>query len=184
MKPALKKILIAVSWVAVIALVVTAVVFFIPRDNTSFSFECFQVKMAVSDFLKDLENQRYDDAFDSLYCVSAEDGSPVEANEICRKAWTDRVAALRNGSEGTYLLDHSKLTVRKTDGVFQVSVILSVQRQGYNDPFYANGNLITVVYDDGWKISSVSAEPSALQTPFEKTVSGAMTADERSGEAN
>lgn len=179
MRSSVKRILIAVLSLVVLAFVVTAVIFFIPRDDTSFSFECFRAKAAVSGFLKDLENERYDDAFDAVYCFSAENSSPVESTDACRNAWTGRVVALRTGTDATYLSDFSDLKVRKVNGEMQISVLLSVQRQGYNDPFYSNGSVITVVYDGEWKIASVSAESVELQTPFEQAVSGRLTESER-----
>lgn len=182
MRNPFKSILLSVSILLAAVFLITAVVFFIPRDNTSFSFECFQVRAAVSGFLKDLKKERYDDAFDSVYCFSAEDGSAV-FSESCRDVWTKRVEGLRSGEESTYLSDFSDLRVRKVDGNFQVTVLLFVQRQGYNDPFYSNGNVITVIYEDGWKISSVSGEPVGLQTPFEKAVSGCMTESDWAGKA-
>ncbi len=158
---------------------VTAVIFFIPRDNTSFSFECFRLRLAVSDFLKDVEKGRFDDAFERVYCTSAEDGIQIEGNEKCRQTWIGRVYALRR-EDNTYLNGYSNLKVRKSEGEFTVTVTLSVLRQGYNDPFYSNGNVISVVYDDGWKIASVSQYDPSLQTDLEKALCGSFTSEERS----
>ncbi len=171
MKRFLKPILICIGGLLVLALLVTAVIFFIPRDNTSFSFECFRLRSAVSGFLKDVEKERYDDAFDRVYCVESVGATPIEDPAACRGAWIGRVADLRD-SDNTYLVDHSDLKVRKQNGEFTVTVTLSVTRQGYNDPFYANGNVITAVWDDGWKIVSLSAYETALQTDLEKALSG------------
>ncbi|MBQ4322750.1 MAG: hypothetical protein IJC19_02285, partial [Clostridia bacterium] len=49
-----------------LALVVTAVIFFIPRDNTSFSYECWQLRFAVSDFLDDIIDENYNSAAQSV----------------------------------------------------------------------------------------------------------------------
>lgn len=170
MKLSLKPILIAVAALLVIVLAVTAVIFFIPRDNTSFSFECFRLRAEVADFLKDVEKERYDDAFARIACRDA-GGRPVEASGDLQKIWVDRVSALRT-ADNTYLKDHSSLKVRKENGEFTVTVTLTVLRQGYNDPFYAKGTTLTVVNEDGWKIVSVSEYEPALQTPLEKALSG------------
>lgn len=184
MKKSVQSVLIPLAALIGLALTVTAVVFFIPRDNTSFSLECFRLRSAVSGFLKDVENERYDDAFETVYCTSAEDGRVLEATDACREAWTERVSALRNGTDGTYLKDFSDLSVRKENGEFIVTVTLSVIRQGYNDPFYADGSTFTVVYQDGWKISSLSGYETELQTDLEKALSGRFTSDELAGEAS
>lgn len=170
MNLSLKPILIAVAALLAVILAVVAVIFFIPRDNTSFSFECFRLRAEVADFLKDVEKGRYDDAFDRIACRDA-GGRPVESTDELRKAWTDRVAALKDG-DNTYLKDHSALKVRKENGEFTVTVTLSAMRQGYNDPFYAKGTTLTVVNEDGWKIVSVSEYEPALQTPLEQALSG------------
>lgn len=177
MKKSLRPILISFGVLVVLVLTVTAVIFFIPRDNTSFSFECFRLRLAVSDFLKDVENQRFDDAFDMVYCTSSEDGSPINDKERCRQVWIDRVSALRT-KDNTYLNGYSDLSVRKINGEFTVTVTLSVLRQGYNDPFYAEGSVISVVYDDGWKISSLSEYDLSLQTDLEKALCGSFTSAE------
>lgn len=153
-----------------VALLVTGVVFFIPRDNTSFSSECFSVRMAVSGFLKDIAAERYDRAFESLYCTDA-DGNPVDSSSALRQAWIERISDLKK-EDNTYLLRYSDLSVRKQDGKMIVTVKLSVLRDGYADAFYNHGNVITVVYSDGWRISSVSDEIPSLQTEFERAVSG------------
>lgn len=181
MNPSVKRIFIGVGALLVLGLIVLSVVFFIPRDNTSFSFECFRLRMTVSGFLKDLEQERYEDAFRSVYCIG-EDGAPVSSDETVEKIWVDRVSALRNSASNTYLADFSHLTVRKVDGVMQVSVLLTVQRQGAKDPFYSDGSVIIVVYDDGWKIQSLSSQPADLQTPFEKAVSGLVYDEELQGQ--
>lgn len=179
----LKPIGICVGIFLTVFLLTLTVIFFIPRDNTSFSLECFRLRLALSDFFKDVEKERLDDAFDRVYCVSAEDGSLIPVSVACRKAWIDRVSSLRK-NDNTYLKDYSDLSVRKENGQFIVSVTLSVIRQGYNDPFYAQGNDISVVYDDGWKIVSLSSYDPSLQTDLEKALSGRFTSSERSeGEA-
>ncbi len=170
MKLSLKPILIAVAALVAVVLAVVAVIFFIPRDDTSFSFECFRLRAQVADFLRDVENERYDDAFSRIACRDA-GGRPVESSAELQKIWTDRVSALRTG-DNTYLNDHSSLKVRKENGEFTVTVTLSVLRQGYNDPFYSKGTTLTVVDEDGWKIVSVSEYEPALQTPLEKALSG------------
>ncbi len=177
MKRSLKPILIFVGTLFVLALIVAAVIFFIPRDNTSFSFECFRLRLVVSDFLKDVKCQRLDDAFDRIYCTSPEDGTPIEGNENCRQVWIDRVSALRI-EDNTYLENYSDLKVRKSNGEFVVTVKLSVLRQGYNDLFYANENVLRVVYDKGWKIASLSEYDLSLQTDLEKALSGSFTPEE------
>ena len=178
MKKALKPILISVCLAIAAALAVTAVIFFIPRDNTSFSWECFRLRLAVSGFLKDVEGERYGDAVDSLYCTSLEDGLPTEADDACRKAWVERVSALKKAN--TYLEDFSKLKVRKENGEFTVTVTLKVLRDGVNDPFYAKGTTVSVVEKDGWKISGISEYSYDLQTDLERALSGAFSAEERS----
>ena len=177
----LKPLLTSVGGVLILSLIVTAVLFFIPRDNTSFSFECFRLRLAVSDFLKDLEKQRYDDAFDRIYALT-EDGTSLESSEDLKEIWVNRVSELEK-SNNTYLEGFSDLKVVKRNGEFTVTVTLSVIREGYNDPFYSNGNEISVIYEDGWKISSVSKEKVELQTPFEKALSGRFSSDERNKEA-
>ena len=177
MKKNLKLILIAVSSTLAVIFAVTAVVFFIPRDNTSFSFECFRLRWAVSGFLKDVISEDYEDAFDRVYCT-AEDGFPADSGEDLRKIWVSRVSSLRSGTDNTYIEDYSGLKVRKENGTFTVTVTLKVIRQGMNDPFYAKGSVLTVVYDDGWKISSVSEYTPDLQTPLEKALSGRFSAEE------
>ncbi len=175
----LKPLGICIGIFLTVLLLTVTVIFFIPRDNTSFSFECFRLRLALSDFLKDVEKDWLDDAFDRVYCVSAEDGTPIPNSDACRKAWIDRVSSLRE-TDNTYLKDHSDLSVRKENGRFTVSVTLSVIRQGYNDPFYATGSVLTAVYDDGWKILSLSAYDPSLQTDLENALSGRFTAAERS----
>lgn len=181
MNPSVKRILTGAAALLLFGFIVLAVVFFIPRDNTSFSFECFRLRMTVSGFLKDLEKERYEDAFRSVYCFG-EDGAPIASDETVEKLWVDRVSQLRNSTSNTYLADFSDLTVRKVDGQMQVSVLLTVQRQGAKDPFYSEGSVITVVYDDGWKIQSLSSQPAELQTPFEKAVSGLVCEGELEGQ--
>ncbi len=176
MKQSLKPVIFLAGILLAVTLLVTAVIFFIPRDNTSFSWECFRLRLAVSDFLKDVEKEHYEDAFARVYRTDA-DGSFAEYSETLQKAWIQRVESLRKGSN-TYLKDHSKLKVRKENGVFTVTVVLSVMRQGYNDPFYARGNTLSVVYDDGWKISAVSDYEIALQTDLEKALSGRFSSAE------
>lgn len=176
MKQSLKPVLLLVGVLLVTALLVTAVIFFIPRDNTSFSWECFRLRLAVSGFLKDVEKERYEDAFARVYPTDA-DGSFAEYSETLQSAWIQRVESLRKDSN-TYLKDHSQLKVRKENGAFTVTVVLSVMRQGYNDPFYAQGNVISVVYDDGWKIASVSDYEITLQTDLEKALSGRFSSAE------
>ena len=170
MKQSLKSMLLPVGVLLTSALLVTAVIFFIPRDNTSFSWECFRLRLAVSDFLKDVEKERYEDAFTRVYCTDA-DASSLESSEELGTLWVQRVESLRKDAN-TYLKDHSKLKVRKENGTFTVTVVLSVVRQGYNDPFYAKGNVFSVVYDGGWKIASVSDYETSLQTDLEKALSG------------
>lgn len=175
----LRVYLVGAASAVLLAALVLLIVFFIPRDNTSFSFECFRVKMAVAGFLKDVEKERYADAFDGLYCVSAQSGDALGESESLRNLWVKRLSDLRNGQDATYLDGFSSLKVKKVNGEFRVTVVLKVVRQGYNDPFYANGSEITVVSDDGvWKVLSVSSEDVSLQTPFEKKISGYFSADE------
>lgn len=162
--------MIGVAALLTVSLIVTGVVFFIPRDNTSFSSECFSVRMAVSGFLKDIAAERYDRAFEALYCTDA-DGSPVEPSTALRQAWIERVSEQKK-ENNTYLLRYSDLSVRKQDGKMIVTVKLSVLRDGYADAFYNNGNVLTVVYSDGWKIASVSDEIPSLQTELERAISG------------
>ncbi len=179
MKKSVKIPLISGVALVAVALIVTAVIFFIPRDNTSFSWECFQLRMAVSGFLNDVEKERYDDAFSAIWCFAEEDGAHLPSAEGLQKAWTKRVSDLKTGTAGTYLADHSKLKVWKEEGEFYVSVQFSVTRQGYNDPFYANGSPILVEQEDGrWKIVSVSSYGMDLQTDLEKALSGAFSAQE------
>jgi hypothetical protein len=180
MKRFLKPIGIGVGIFLTVFFLTVTVIFFIPRDNTSFSFECFRLRLSVSDFLKDVEKGRLNDAFDRVYCVSATDNAPISDSTPYRDAWTSRVASLRK-DDNTYLKDFSELTVRKENGQFTVSVTLSVIRQGYNDPFYADGSVLTVVYDDGWKILSLSAYDPSLQTDLERALSGLFTAEESTG---
>ena len=182
MKRFLKPLLISVGGALILALIVTSVIFFIPRDNTSFSFECYRLRLAVSGFLKDLEKQRYDEAFDRIYPIS-EDGTPLECSERLKEIWVERVSELET-STNTYLKDFSNLKVVKRNGEFIVTVTLSVIREGYNDPFYAGGSELSVIYDDGWKISSVTKEKEELQTPFEKALSGRFVSEELNKEAD
>lgn len=162
MKRFLKPILLGVGGLLLIGLIAAIVVFFVPRDNATFSFECFRLRYEVSAFLKDVKADRWGDAFDRIDADSSED---------LRAVWTARVSELKN-KENTYLSDFSDLKVVKKDGEFIVTVTLSVVRQGYNDPFYANGSVITVVNDNGtWKISSVSEYEFSMQTPLEQALS-------------
>ena len=170
MKKTLRSVLLPVGVLLVAVLLGTAVIFFIPRDNTSFSWECFRLRLAVSDFLKDVEKERFEDAFARVYCTD-ENGSALESSEVLQSAWKDRVSVLRKEGN-TYLKDHSKLKVRKENGGFTVTVVLSVVRQGYNDPFYSQGNVVSVIYDGGWKIASLSDYEISLQTDLEKALSG------------
>ncbi|MBQ1273118.1 MAG: hypothetical protein IIY12_06460 [Clostridia bacterium] len=168
MKRFLKPILFGVAGGLLVGLIAATVVFFVPRDNATFSFECFRLRFAVSDFLKDVKADRLDDAFDRIDADSSED---------LRAVWTARVSELKN-KENTYLSDFSDLKVVKKDGEFIVTVTLSVVRQGYNDPFYANGSVITVTDESGsWKISSISEYEYAMQTPFEQALSGVFAED-------
>ncbi len=184
MNRVVKGILFSVALLLLVALIGGTVVFFIPRDNTSFSFECFRVRLAVSGFLKDLEKGRYDKAVDFVYFVSSEDGSAVASDETVRSAWVERVSSLKQGTANTYLDGYENLSVRKENGKILVTVFLSVQRQGTKDPFYNDGNSVSVIYQDGWKISSVSDYSFALQTDFERAVSGVVTALERGEQAS
>ncbi|MBO5222610.1 MAG: hypothetical protein J6C26_09890 [Clostridia bacterium] len=160
-----------------LALVVTAVIFFIPRDNTSFSYECWQLRFAVSDFLDDIIDENYNSAAQSVCFVSAEDGRELKSNDIHRGIWCRRMEALRKGVRNNYLEDYNELSVRKENGVFVVTVLLTVQYQGQPDTFYDDPHVLTVVEVDGeWKIASISEE--AIQTDFEKAISGVISAAE------
>ncbi len=179
MKKSVKFSLLIPAAVLALALIVTAVIFFIPRDNTSFSWECFQLRMQVSGFLKDVKKERYEDAFDAVWCFSEENGDHLPSDETLKALWVNRVSGLKTGKDATYLDGYSKLKVRKENGDFYVSVVLSVTRQGYNDPFYANGSPILVELEEGkWKIVSVSSYGTDLQTNLEKALSGAFSAQE------
>ncbi len=183
MNKTVKLLILGIAAVLAVALIVTAVIFFIPRDNTSFSWECFSLKMKVSGFLKDVQKERYDDAFDMISCYTDEEGASLSP-EVCRALWVKRVSDLKTGPEGTYLDGYSKLKVVKENGRFHVSVVLSVTRQGYNDPFYAKGSPVVLTESDGqWKIVSVSSYGEDLQTNLEKALSGAFTAEELQGAA-
>ncbi len=171
----LKPIFALVGAVLVVGLIVTGVLFFIPRDNTSFSYECFRLRWAVSDFLKDVEKQRLDDAFDRVFLYS--EAGAVEKTDALRTAWTDRISDLKK-NDNTYLNGFSRLKVAKKNGEFTVTVTLSVTRQGYNDPFYANGSEILVTEQDGaWYIREITGEDLALQTSLEKALSGRISGE-------
>ncbi len=176
MKRFLKPILFGAAGLLIVGILVTAVVFFLPRDNTSFSYECFRLRYAVSDFLKDVKSQRLEDAFDRVYPQS-ESGACLEKTEELRNLWVGRVSDLKQ-KENTYLADFSDLKVTKKNGEFTVTVTLSVIRQGYNDPFYATGNVILVVDKNGtWNVAGISGEDVSLQTPFEQALSGVFAED-------
>ena len=181
-KPFNKWFVLVPALLLVIAFVATAVVFFIPRDNTSFSYECYRLKSAVSDFLDDLMDEDYASAARSVSFYSAENKAPLESTEALRSIWAKRMKALRDGVRNIYLSDYNDLSVRKENGVFTVTVLLNVQLQGQADTFSKDPYTLTVAEtEDGWKISDITEQ--TVLTDFEKAISGAIFAAETEGGA-
>jgi len=178
-----RKTLVAVAGsLLILVFLITAVVFFIPRDNTSFSYECWKLRFRVASFFGDVIDGDFSDAAEDVYFVSAEDGGVLAADDAVRTAWVSRMEALRTGIQNNFLADYSDLTVRKENGKMIVTVLLSVERQGYPDKFYRGHHTLSVVEtEDGWKIAGITEEP--IKTDFEKAISGVISASELGGDA-
>ena len=175
-----KRLLLLGGGILLLAFLVTAVIFFIPRDNTSFSYECWKLRWSVSSFLDDVADGDFADASESVYFLS-EEGSPLVFSEDLCKIWAKRMADLRTGVRNNYLTDFSDLSVRKENGVMTVTVLLHIDLQGMEDKFYDGlpHTLTVVETEDGWKVSGITDEE--VKTDFEKAISGVITASERGG---
>lgn len=176
----LKRLLALGGGLLALAFLVTVVIFFIPRDNTSFSFECWKLRWSVSSFLDDVADGDFEDAAESVYFLS-EEGNPLDSTEDLRKVWAKRLSDLRSGVRNNYLTDFSDLSVRKENGVMTVTVLLHIDLQGMEDKFYDGlpHTLTVVETEDGWKISGITDEK--VKTDFEKAISGVISASERGG---
>ena len=175
MKSVKKRYVLIPLAVLVLAFAVTATVFFIPRDNTSFSYECWQLRSAVSDFLDHVCDGAYDKAAKSVFFVSESDATPLASSETLREQWAARMNDLATWASNTYLESYSDLSVRKEQGEMVVTVLLQIRRQGAPETFYQGipHRLIVVRSDGVWKIQGISEEK--LQTDFEKCISGRIT---------
>lgn len=170
------------SALVVLAVVITGIVFFVPRDNTSFSYECFRLRLAVSGFLGNLIDGDHASAAEAVQFRAAESGEVLESTEALRSLWARRVEDLRKGVRNHHLADYSELSVRKEQGAMIVTVLLDVQLQGQADTFSKDPYTLTVVEtEDGWKIATLT-ENSVL-TDFERAVSGLISAEELEGGA-
>ena len=168
------------SFALLLALLVTGIVFFIPRDNTSFSYECFRLRFAVSGFLGDVIDGDFSEAAQSVYFVSAEDGTPIPTTDALCAAWAKRMTALKDGIRNIYLADYTDLIVRKENGVLSATVTLDVMLQGQTDTFSKAPYTLTVVEtEEGWKIAALTEQE--LLTDFEKAISGVISAEELAG---
>lgn len=158
-----------------VAFAATATVFFIPRDNTSFSFECWQLRSTLSAFFDDLCDGNYADAAEKVYFVSEKDGTPLKSDSALRALWAKRMQDLGSGVSNTHLKSYEDLSVRKENGKMIATVSLQVMRQGFEDTFYQNApHRISVIVSEGtWKIAGIS--DAELQTDFESCISGRIS---------
>lgn len=161
--------------VLAVAFAVTATVFLIPRDNTSFSYECWQLRGTLSDFLDHLCEKDFAAAAETVCFISEEDGSVLQSDSALRALWAKRMQDLGSGVSNTYLKSYEDLSVRKENGEMIVTVSLQVMRQGFPDTFYQNAphRIFVVCTDGAWKFVGIS--DAELQTDFEKCISGRIS---------
>ena len=129
-----RKIILRVLGAAVLlAVAVTAVIYFVPKKNGVFGFEQTKTYFEVRGFLKDVIAEDLDSAVEKVWFFDNEEnwenGTELSAEEA-QNVWKKRVAAQKNGEYANYIEDFSDLKVYKKDGVFYASVKLHTRERG------------------------------------------------------
>lgn len=158
--------------VAILLLAAFFLVFFLPRANATFSYECFTAERTVEKFLDALIDCDYAKAV--RYVGFTDENGEKLSDDDLSSVWMDRVRDQQEGAAETFLISYEDPIVEKIDGEMTVTVFLTVRRAGGSDGFYANGNSFTLIRDGGWRITSVSSEEYGLQTSYEKALSGVI----------
>ena len=150
-----KIILRVLGAVVLLAVAVTAVVYFVPKKNGGFGFEQTKTYFEVRGFLKDIIAEDLDSAVENIWFFDNEEN-------------------LENGTElseeeaqnANYIEDFSDLKVYKRDGVFYASVKLHTRERGV-----ASYRTTTLRFANG-KIYTVADYSTEQLNPLEKALSG------------
>lgn len=173
-----KKILIGCLACAGAVILLAALLFFIPRRNARFSWDCFRARAAVSSYLKNVKAGNFAEAAE-LVSFTSVDGRELPSDEENRQRWISRIQDLRQGIKQNYLLDYSDLSVVKVDGEMQVSVTLNVSIQGGGDKLSSGTTSVFIKKVDGdWRIVSVSEYEYEKKSQYERALSGILPAEE------
>ena len=152
-----------------LAVAVTAVIYFVPKKNGVFGFEQTKTYFEVRGFLKDVIAEDLDSAVEKVWFFDNEEnwenGTELSAEEA-QNVWKKRVAAQKNGEYANYIEDFSDLKVYKKDGVFYASVKLHTRERGV-----ASYRTTTLRFANG-KIYTVADYSTEQLNPLEKALSG------------
>lgn len=164
-----KIILRVLGAVVLLAVAVTAVVYFVPKKNGGFGFEQTKTYFEVRGFLKDIIAEDLDSAVENIWFFdneeNLENGTELSEEEA-QNVWKKRVAAQKNGEYANYIEDFSDLKVYKKDGVFYASVKLHTRERGV-----ASYRTATLRFANG-KIYTVADYSTEQLNPLEKALSG------------
>ena len=155
--------------VVLLAVAVTAIIYFVPKKNGRFGFEQTKTYFEVRGFLKDIISDDLDAAVENVWFFDSEDSleSGTElSEEEARRVWKNRVAAQKNGEYANYIEDFSDLKVYKKDGVFYASVKLHLRERGV-----AAYRTTTLRFENG-KIYTVADYSVEQLNSLEKALSG------------
>ncbi len=155
--------------VLVLAVTVTAVVYFVPRKNGSFGLEQTRAYFEVRSFFKALASDDWDGAAEKVWFFDdAENiGNGTElSEEDAEKVWKKRVEEQKNGEYANYLVDFSELKVYKKDGELYADVRLHLRERGV-----ATYRKTTVRLNDGG-IYTVADYPPEQLNSLESALSG------------
>lgn len=152
-----------------LAVAVTAVVFFVPKKNGAFGFEQTKTFFEVRAFLKDIASDDLDSAVEKVWFFdsgeSVESGTELSEDEA-KKIWKDRVSGQKSGEYANYIEDYSDLKVYKKDGEIYASVKLHLRERG------VTAYRTTVMRFENGKIYSVADYPVDRLNTLETALSG------------
>lgn len=164
-----KNVLRVLGAVVLLAVAVTAVIYFVPKKNGGFGFEQTKTYFEVRGFLKDVIAEDLDSAVENIWFFdneeNLENGTEL-SEEDAQNVWKKRVAAQKNGEYANYIEDFSDLKVYKKDGVFYASVKLHTRERGV-----ASYRTTTLRFANG-KIYTVADYSTEQLNPLEKALSG------------
>lgn len=164
-----KNVLRVLGAVVLLAVAVTAVIYFVPKKNGVFGFEQTKTYFEVRGFLKDVIAEDLDSAVKKVWFFDSEEnlenGTALSA-EDAQNVWKKRVAAQKNGEYANYIEDFSDLKVYKKNGVFYADVKLHTRERG------VASYRTTIMRFESGKLYTVADYPVGKLNPLEKALSG------------